>query len=92
MRVSFVRFEDGAHSGWHSHRGGQIFLLMSGKGRVEARREAPIFLSPGDTVWTLPNEEHRQGAAEGQSMLQFTVTVDVTDWVVRSPRDAFEVG
>ena len=84
VRVSILQFEDGAYSGWHSHRGGQVLHILSGMARAECRGLASIVLSTGDTIWTLPNEEHRHGAADHTDMLQFTVTVGITDWGNRS--------
>lgn len=61
--ISNVTFEPGCRNNWHSHTGGQILVVISGKGYYQARGEAARLLLPGDVVEIPANVEHWHGAA-----------------------------
>ena len=60
-----VTFEPGCRNNWHiHHKGGQILLVLSGRGWYQAWGESARELHPGDVV-EIPNEmKHWHGAAK----------------------------
>jgi 4-carboxymuconolactone decarboxylase len=61
--VSNVTFEPGCRNNWHSHTGGQILVVVGGKGYYQAQGEPARLLLPGDVVEIPPNVVHWHGAA-----------------------------
>ena len=61
--VSNVTFEPGCRNNWHSHTGGQILVVVGGKGFYQARGEGGRLLLPGDVVEIPAHVEHWHGAA-----------------------------
>jgi quercetin dioxygenase-like cupin family protein len=80
VRVSFVQFENGAWTGWHTHAGGQVLHVLEGRGRVAGEHGAEQAIEPGDTIVTGPGERHRHGAAEGAEMTHLAVTIGEVVW------------
>ena len=62
-QVYDVVFEAGARNHWHSHPGGQILLVTSGKGYYQERGKTAQLLHKGDVVAIPPDVEHWHGAA-----------------------------
>jgi quercetin dioxygenase-like cupin family protein len=84
--ASIVRFTPGARTNWHSHALGQTLFCTDGAGLVASRDGTVIRLTPGDTVWTPPGEEHWHGAGvDGMmshlAMLEGTEDGDGTTWL-----------
>lgn len=84
--ASIVRFTPAARTNWHSHALGQTLFCTDGAGLVGSRDGTVIRLTPGDTVWTPPGEEHWHGAgAECMmshiAMLEGTEDGDGTTWL-----------
>jgi quercetin dioxygenase-like cupin family protein len=73
ISLSIVTFEDGALTHWHKHPGEQILYILAGEGRVGNESET-IGVSPGDVVYTGPDEKHWHGAALGRSMSHISIT------------------
>lgn len=61
--ISNVTFEPGCRNNWHSHTGGQILIVVGGKGYYQARGEAARLLLPGDVVEIPADIEHWHGAS-----------------------------
>ncbi|WP_433602378.1 (R)-mandelonitrile lyase [Nocardia sp. CA-135953] len=84
--ASIVRFTPGARTNWHSHALGQTLYCTDGAGLVVNRDGTVIRLTPGDTVWTPPGEEHWHGAGidcmmSHIAMLEGTDTGDGATWL-----------
>jgi quercetin dioxygenase-like cupin family protein len=73
-RISFVRFEPGAHTQWHRHAGGQVIHIVEGSATVAAWGEATESLSAGDTVIAPRGEKHWHGASGDGPLNQIAVT------------------
>lgn len=58
-----VTFEPGCRNNWHSHTGGQILVVVGGKGYYQAKGEPARLLLPGDVVEIQANVVHWHGAA-----------------------------
>lgn len=65
--ASIGRFTPDARTNWHSHALGQTLFCTDGAGLVVSRDGTVIRLTPGDTVWTPPGEEHWHGAGAAGS-------------------------
>lgn len=65
MEVRSVRvsFSPGARTAWHTHPGGQLLFVISGRGWVQKEGEAARAMSAGDTVIIGAGEKHWHGAA-----------------------------
>lgn len=81
VRVSFVRFQAGATTHWHSHSGGQVLHVVEGEGRAQDRGADVIVLKPGDTVAAEAGREHWHGAAPGSAMIHLAVTIGEVTWL-----------
>lgn len=58
-----VTFEPGCRNNWHSHTGGQVLIVVGGKGYYQERGKTARQLLPGDVVEIAPNVVHWHGAA-----------------------------
>lgn len=90
IRVNSVVFEPGGRTFWHSHPGGQVLLVGSGRGMVENRDGDRHVLHPGDVVWSPPGEEHWHGAAPDSFVAHTAVSLGVTEWREEVPADRYE--
>ena len=61
--ISDVTFEPGCRNNWHSHSGGQILVVISGRGYYQVKGESARLLLPGDVVEIPSNAVHWHGAA-----------------------------
>ena len=80
-RASFVRFEPGAHTHWHTHSGGQVIHIIEGGARIQPWGEEVQSLSTGDTAVAPPGEKHWHGAAASGPMTQLAVTSGDVEWL-----------
>lgn len=78
--VATARFEPAARTEWHSHDGGQLLVVLSGRGLVAVRDQEPREVGPGDTIWSPPGEEHWHGATPGDHLTHVAVTWGGTHW------------
>ena len=80
VRVSFVRFQPGATTHWHSHSGGQVLHVVDGEGRAQNRDGAEVTLRPGDTLTAEAGQEHWHGASPESTMTHLAVTIGEVSW------------
>lgn len=71
---SFVTFEPGARSAWHTHPKGQRLLVTSGVGRTQEWGGAVQEIRAGDVLWCPPGVKHWHGAAPHTAMTHLAVT------------------
>jgi len=80
-----VTFEPGARSAWHTHPGGQILIVVSGRGYVQEEGGPKREIKEGDVIWTPPGVKHWHGAAETSAMSHIAITNVVggknVDWL-----------
>ena len=86
VRVSFVRFQPGATTHWHSHSGGQVLHVVDGEGRAQNRGTDAMVLRPGDTLTAEAGQDHWHGAAPGGTMTHLAVTIGEVSW--KEPPDS----
>ncbi len=63
-----VTFPPGARTAWHTHPGGQILHVITGRGWVQKDGESAQAMSAGDTVIIGAGEKHWHGAAADSPM------------------------
>jgi quercetin dioxygenase-like cupin family protein len=73
LDVGFVTLAPGGAAPPHSHDGGQLIVVVSGRGFVETAGER-VEVGPGDVVISAPGELHTHGAASDGPMAHLTVT------------------
>jgi quercetin dioxygenase-like cupin family protein len=77
MNIYSVLFEPKARTAWHSHPGGQILYVTSGKGRIVCREGSPaqsFEIGPGDIVHIGRNKKHWHGAAPDNFLIHIAIT------------------
>ncbi len=76
LPVSHVTFEPGCRNNWHiHHKGGQILLVIHGRGWYEEWGEPARELKPGDTVDIPPEVKHWHGAAKDSWFAHIAISV-----------------
>lgn len=65
ISIANVTFEPGCRNNWHiHHKGGQILLVIGGKGWFQEWGQPPRELTPGDVVNIAPEVKHWHGAVK----------------------------
>jgi quercetin dioxygenase-like cupin family protein len=72
-RIANVTFEPGARTNWHYHPGGQILLVLSGKGRYQEKGMSVRELHQGDVIKFNPGVHHWHGAAPDSELIHIAV-------------------
>lgn len=75
LNVLAVLFSPGSRTDWHSHPGGQVLHVTSGRGIIASRDGARVKLVAGDTVTSPPNDLHWHGANDDSPMMHLSITV-----------------
>ncbi|WP_336514157.1 cupin domain-containing protein [Pollutibacter soli] len=82
--VGNVYFEPGARSNWHLHPGGQILIILDGKGYHQIKDQPKQKLKKGDVVKCPPNVLHWHGASPDVGMQQMYIVPNtgkgIVDW------------
>jgi quercetin dioxygenase-like cupin family protein len=87
-----VDLKDGASATWHSHPCGQILVVISGLGQIQAEGGEVVDLRPGDSIWAPPGECHWHGAMPGRDFTYASIqpidpaTGSHVDWQSASER------
>jgi quercetin dioxygenase-like cupin family protein len=71
---SWVTFEPGARSAWHTHPAGQRLVVLSGVGLTQEWGKPVQVIRPGDVVWCPPDIKHWHGAMPTTAMTHLAVT------------------
>lgn len=72
--ITYVTFEPGARTFWHSHPGGQRLLVTAGKGLVGTKDGEVTVVRPGDFIWCPPDVLHWHGASPTTAMTHIAFT------------------
>ena len=70
---SYVTFEPGARTNWHTHPLGQTLLVTSGVGLTQEWGGPVQFIRQGDVVLCPPNVKHWHGAAPDAAMTHLAI-------------------
>jgi 4-carboxymuconolactone decarboxylase len=65
---SYVVFEPGAHTAWHTHPLGQVLIVTAGVGRVQRWGDPIDEIREGDVVWIPAATKHWHGGAPNSAM------------------------
>lgn len=91
---SFVTFERGAHTDWHSHPLGQTLIVTAGTGLVQQWGQPVRTILPGDVIWIPPGVKHWHGAAPttGMTHLAISEALDgkTVDWMEKVSGEQYE--
>ncbi len=90
--IGHVFFEPGSRTYWHTHRGGQILQVTSGRGIVRSRDGSGGVIAVGDTVLIPAGEEHWHGAASDSYLVHISITREAPDWLEAVSDDDYEGG
>jgi quercetin dioxygenase-like cupin family protein len=80
LSMAAVHFTPGAHTAWHSHKGGQTLYVLEGRGLVQSRGDEIVEVRAGDVISTPDGEEHWHGAAPDNFMTHLTITEGGANW------------
>jgi len=75
-RFGNVTFEPKARTNWHSHPGGQLLFITSGKGYYQAKDQPARPLSTGDVVEIPRNVIHWHGAAPDSEFAHIAISLN----------------
>jgi len=82
---SYVTFEPGARTAWHTHPLGQTLIVTAGVGRVQIEGGPVEEIRPGDVIWIPPGRRHWHGASPTTAMthlaIQEHLNGKVVDWM-----------
>jgi quercetin dioxygenase-like cupin family protein len=70
---SYVTFEPGARSAWHTHPLGQILIVTAGTCWVQQEGGEKQEIRPGDVIWAPPGVKHWHGATATNGMTHIAV-------------------
>lgn len=80
-----VSFQPAARTAWHRHPLGQMLIVTSGTGFVQAWGDTAQMIQVGDVVWIPPDEKHWHGAAPDRAMTHIAITEPLsgsaTEWM-----------
>ena len=74
VAASYVTFEPGARTAWHTHPLGQTLVVTAGVGWVQQEGKPVEEIRPGDVVWIPPGVKHWHGAAATTGMTHIAIT------------------
>lgn len=72
--VSYVTFEPGARTFWHTHPTGQRLVVVSGFGLTGTWDGKVVEIKAGDVVWCPPDIKHWHGASPTTAMTHMALT------------------
>src|SRR6266536_4856231 len=70
---SYVTFEPGARSAWHTHPLGQTLIVTAGTGWVQQEGGEKQEIKPGDVIWIPPGVKHWHGATATNGMTHIAI-------------------
>ena len=85
MSVSVVHFYDGARTYLHHHDGGQILVILAGRGQVGTAADTADDVVAGDVVHAAPGELHWHAAAPGHDMTHLSIAIGKSTWPGDAP-------
>lgn len=74
MQIGSVTFEPGARTNWHYHPGGQVLLIIEGKGLYQEKGKSVQTMQKGDVIKCPPNVIHWHGAASSNTLVHIAIS------------------
>src|SRR6266550_2164186 len=91
---SYVTFEPGARSAWHTHPLGQTLIVTAGTGRVQRWGDPVEEIRPGDVVWIPPGQKHWHGASPTTALthlaIQGAVSGQNVNWMEKVSEEKYK--
>lgn len=91
---SYVTFEPGARTAWHTQPLGQTLVVTAGAGRVQRWGDNVEDIRPGDVVWIPPGQKHWHGAAPTTAMTHIAITEQLdgkaVEWLEKVSETQYE--
>jgi len=91
---SYVTFEPGSRTAWHSHPLGQTLIVTAGCGRVQRWGDPIEEIRPGDVVWIAPGEKHWHGAGPFAAMTHIGIAERLdgksVDWMEKVSDEQYQ--
>ncbi len=75
-QIGNVTFEPGARTRWHYHPGGQILLVIEGKGLYQEKGKPIQIIKKGDVIKCPPNTVHWHGATPTDAMVHIAISTN----------------
>jgi len=86
-QIGNVTFEAGARNNWHTHPGGQILIVTSGKGYYQEKGKPIQLIRAGETIAIPPAVVHWHGAAADSAMTHIAINPNtqtgIVEWLGR---------
>ena len=94
LTVSNITLEPGCRNNWHiHHNGGQVLLIMQGKGYYQEWEQEPVKLHEGMVVYVPAGVKHWHGAAKDSWLVYIVIEVPAkdtyTEWLEPVPVDEY---
>lgn len=80
VTINTVDFTPCARTYWHHHEGGQILIVLAGRGLIQAEGGPVRVIRAGDTVWAPPGERHWHGGSRDSFMVHTAISLGTTVW------------
>ena len=72
--ISYVTFQAGARSAWHTHPAGQHLIVLEGIGLTQEEEKPIQEFRVGDVLYCPPNVKHWHGASPNHYMKHAAIT------------------
>ena len=73
VNIGAVTFAPGARTNWHYHNGGQILLVIAGRGLYQEKGKPVEVIETGEVVKCPPHIEHWHGATPTDTMTHIAI-------------------
>ena len=81
IRMNRYHFDPGARTKWHSHEGGQVIYVETGRLRVQEKGKPVQELAQGATMHVPANVAHWHGALPSAGITQISLSFGTTNWM-----------
>jgi 4-carboxymuconolactone decarboxylase len=92
---SYVTFEPGARSAWHTHPLGQTLIVTAGTGWIQQEGGEKQEIKPGDVIWIPPGVKHWHGATATNGMTHLAIQGKVdgknVDWMEKVTEEQYNM-
>lgn len=79
--VNTVQFGPNSRTYWHRHEGGQILVVVAGRGVIGLRDGTVIEIQAGDVIHTAPGVDHYHGALSDSFLMHEAISIGDTEWL-----------
>jgi quercetin dioxygenase-like cupin family protein len=90
IRMNRYHFDPGARTKWHSHEGGQVLYVETGRLRVQEKGKPVQELAQGSTLHVPANVPHWHGALPTAGITQISLSFGTTNWMEPVSEDDYK--